>query len=190
VVSRARTGSPASPAVLAGKLPLSAKVVPPLVDWANPVKRLTPPTLDPESLKATTRLLPEPSTIDVSLWVSWEVVSAAVLLTSTLATEGTARSSRTSRVGRVVDGRQPRPARAGAPGRRDRGNGLTAGSPLLISVGQARGKGQRSTGQKSPSVRYSWHRPSSCQEKSDPRERVSPWDGDRAPWPSACCTTR
>src|SRR5206468_7698344 len=96
-----------------------------------PVKRLAPPTLDPESLKATRMLLPEPSTTAVSLCVSWDDVSAAVLLTSTLTTEGTARSSKTSRVGRVVDGRRPRPARASALGRREKGNGFTAGSPLL-----------------------------------------------------------
>src|SRR5262245_8686574 len=70
--------------------------------------------------------LPDPSTTAGSLCVFWDVVSASVLFTSTLVTEGTVRSSRISRIGRVVDGRRARPRRRGE------WEGFTAGTPASV----------------------------------------------------------
>jgi len=102
-LSRASEGSPASPAVLVGSAPLSVKVAPPSVDWANPVNLLLL-ALDPESLKATTTVEPARTRL-VSLCVSLLPVSAAGLLTSTLVYDSSVRSSRASRKGRADPGR-------------------------------------------------------------------------------------
>src|SRR5437868_170118 len=108
-------GSPASPAELVGSVPMSVKVAPPSLDCPKPVNLLLL-TLDSESLKPTTTLAPT-STSVVSLCVSFEPVSEAGLLTSTLVNDGTERSSSTSRCGLTNRGRCEVLRRGGWSGR-------------------------------------------------------------------------
>src|SRR5207247_9687107 len=82
---RASTGSPTSPLGLVGRVPPSAQFVPKLVDREKPVNLLAPPRNEPESLNDEITLVPDPSTMVVSLCVSCAVVSAAGSFTRLLA---------------------------------------------------------------------------------------------------------
>src|SRR5262249_53598914 len=79
VLSRASTGSPASPPALAGSRPPSVQVAPLSIERDQPVKWFAEVAIEAESLNPTTIVLPKETTL-VSLCVKFAVPVDPVLL--------------------------------------------------------------------------------------------------------------